>query len=150
MPQEELERPQDVAQVFRDQQLPRIPHPQEGQRAGIAARAGGLPEAPPERREDRQHGVTEVRGEPRLFACGQFGLTLTYRYQRGALGIALTFPVASAFGAAMGSLFPIFYVSTSTVLLQAACALAVGLIAALLPGRRAARLNIVEGLRSVG
>ena len=79
-----------------------------------------------------------------------YGESLVIAGIGGALGIALTFPVASAFGAAMGSLFPIFYVSTSTVLLQAACALAVGLIAALLPGRRAARLNIVEGLRSVG
>lgn len=79
-----------------------------------------------------------------------YGESLVMAGIGGALGIALTFPVASAFGAAMGSLFPIFYVSASTVLLQAACALAVGLIAALLPGRRAARLNIVEGLRSVG
>ncbi|HJW03865.1 MAG TPA: FtsX-like permease family protein [Azospira sp.] len=79
-----------------------------------------------------------------------YGESLVMAGIGGALGIALTFPVAAAFGAAMGSLFPIFYVSTSTVLLQAACALAVGLIAALLPGRRAVRLNIVEGLRSVG
>lgn len=79
-----------------------------------------------------------------------YGESLVMAGLGGAIGIALTFPVAAAFGAAMGSLFPIFYVSSSTVLLQAVCALAVGLIAALLPARQAARLNIIEGLRSVG
>jgi len=67
----------------------------------------------------------------------------------GGLGIALTFPVAAAFAQAMGTLFPIFFISGTTVLLQAACALGVGLIAAWFPSRRAARIPIVEGLRSV-
>jgi len=67
----------------------------------------------------------------------------------GGLGIALTFPVAAAFAQAMGTLFPIFFVSAHTVLLQAVCAVGVGLIAAWFPSRRAARIAIVEGLRSV-
>jgi putative ABC transport system permease protein len=50
----------------------------------------------------------------------------------------------------MGTLFAVFKVSLETVLLQVACAIAVGLIAAALPARRAARVRIVEGLRAIG
>lgn len=67
----------------------------------------------------------------------------------GLIGIGLTFPVATAFAAKMGTLFPVFNVSQATVLLQAGCALTVGVVAALLPMRRVARLAIVDGLRAV-
>ena len=36
----------------------------------------------------------------------------------GVLGVLLTFPLAAAFADAMGSLFPIFFVSEETVLMQ--------------------------------
>ena len=68
----------------------------------------------------------------------------------GGIGILLTLPIADAFGSAMGSLFPIFQVSSGTILLQTLCALGVGLIAALFPAWRAARVRIVEGLRAIG
>ena len=68
----------------------------------------------------------------------------------GTLGILLTLPIADAFGSAMGSLFPVFQVSTATILLQAACVLGVGLIAALFPAWKAATVRIVEGLRAIG
>jgi putative ABC transport system permease protein len=58
--------------------------------------------------------------------------------------------VADWFGARMGTLFPVFRVSGETVALQAACAAAVGLAAAALPVRRAARVRIIEGLRAIG
>jgi putative ABC transport system permease protein len=67
----------------------------------------------------------------------------------GLLGILLTFPLAEAFGSAMGTLFPVFNVSESTVLMQVAAALAIGLIAAGVPAWRAARIRIVDGLRAV-
>jgi putative ABC transport system permease protein len=67
-----------------------------------------------------------------------------------AIGVALTFPVGHWFASKMGTLFPVFEVSDETVMLQLACALAVGTIAALLPARRAARVRIVEGLRAIG
>jgi putative ABC transport system permease protein len=78
------------------------------------------------------------------------GESLAIALGGGALGVALTFPVADAFAQQMGSLFPVFRVSPQTVALQAACALAVGLVAALFPGWRAARVRIVDGLRSIG
>jgi putative ABC transport system permease protein len=68
----------------------------------------------------------------------------------GALGIAATFPVAAWFSRAMGSLFPVFQVSVQTVLLQGACVLLVGLVAAAAPGLRAARVRVAEGLRAAG
>jgi putative ABC transport system permease protein len=69
----------------------------------------------------------------------------------GALiGIALTFPVGAWFAAQVGTLFPVFEVSGQTVALQLACALGVGILAALIPGRRAASVRIVEGLRAIG
>jgi putative ABC transport system permease protein len=67
----------------------------------------------------------------------------------GAIGIALTFPVASAFGGALGTLFPVFFVSEDTVLLQVAAAVLVGVVAALIPAWRAAHVKIVDGLRAV-
>jgi putative ABC transport system permease protein len=68
----------------------------------------------------------------------------------GLLGVAVTFPVASAFADAMGTLFPIFYVSEQTVAMQLAAALLVGVMAAGIPAWHAARVRIVDGLRAVG
>ena len=67
----------------------------------------------------------------------------------GVLGVLLTFPLAAAFADAMGSLFPIFFVSEETVLMQVAAAVVVGLVAAALPAWRTSRLAIVDGLRAV-
>jgi putative ABC transport system permease protein len=66
------------------------------------------------------------------------------------LGIALTFPVAQAFGAATAKLFAVFKVSGLTVLMQLGCALVVGIAAGIAPGFRAAHVKIVDGLRSIG
>ena len=61
-----------------------------------------------------------------------------------AIGIALTFPVGDWFAAQVGTLFPVFEVSGQTVALQIACALGVGVLAAIVPGRRAATVKIVD------
>jgi putative ABC transport system permease protein len=79
-----------------------------------------------------------------------FGESLAIALVGAGLGVALTFPVAAWFGAEMGQFFPVFEVSGATVALQLACAAAVGVAAALVPGRRAARVKIVEGLRAIG
>ena len=79
-----------------------------------------------------------------------FGESMAIAVIGAALGIAATFPVSAAFAAKMGTLFPVFEVSGETVALQIGCALVVGVAAALLPGRRAARVKIVEGLRAIG
>ncbi len=67
----------------------------------------------------------------------------------GIVGIVLTFPLAEIFGKQMGTLFPVFFVSQTTVLMQLAAALAIGIIAAGVPAWRAARIRIVDGLRAI-
>ncbi|MBT9613800.1 MAG: ABC transporter permease [Burkholderiales bacterium] len=79
-----------------------------------------------------------------------FGESVAIALIGAAIGIALTFPIAQAFGNAMGTLFPIFYVAQETVVMQVGAALIVGLVAAVAPSWRAATVNIVKGLRSVG
>jgi putative ABC transport system permease protein len=66
------------------------------------------------------------------------------------VALVLTRPVAAAFHRATPALFARFDVSTRTLQMQALCAFAVGLIAALAPMARAARVRIVDGLRHVG
>ena len=68
----------------------------------------------------------------------------------GLLGVALTFPIAGAFSRALGTFFPVFNLSGTTIVTQIACAITVGIIAALFPMRRAATVPIVDGLRSIG
>jgi len=68
----------------------------------------------------------------------------------GAIALAMTRPLAAAFHRAASGMFARFDVSPQTLQSQAVCALAVGLIAALAPMARAARVRIVEGLRHVG
>jgi putative ABC transport system permease protein len=79
-----------------------------------------------------------------------FGESLVVAAAGGLAGVALTFPVARLFAAQTGTLFAIFEVSAATVAMQAGCALAVGLGAALLPARRAVSVRIADGLRAVG
>jgi len=79
-----------------------------------------------------------------------FGESLTIALAGGAAGVALTFPVATAFAERMGTLFPVFNVSRETVWMQLAAALTVGCAAAIVPAVRASRVRIAEGLRAVG
>jgi putative ABC transport system permease protein len=87
---------------------------------------------------------------PSFLAGLIFGESLAIAGAAGALGIALTFPISRRFAQAMGTLFPVFEVSGSTVALQLACACAVGALAAVLPAWRAARVPVAEGLRNIG
>jgi putative ABC transport system permease protein len=88
---------------------------------------------------------------PWFVAALIFGEALMLTMLGALLGIILTFPIAKAFAASpAGTIFVAFRVSETTVLLQFACALAVGVIAALVPSVRSANVKIVDGLRHVG
>ncbi|NVD98701.1 ABC transporter permease [Massilia sp. BJB1822] len=87
---------------------------------------------------------------PGYLAALIFGESMLLALAGAALGILLLFPVAAAFAAAMGTMFPVFQVSPLTVALQLLSAMAVGLVAGIAPTLRATRVNIVEGLRSIG
>jgi len=79
-----------------------------------------------------------------------FGESMLIAGLGGALGILATLPVVAGFGAVMVKLFPVFQVSTVTLALQVGAALVVGLVAATVPGWRAGRVRIAEGLRAIG
>jgi putative ABC transport system permease protein len=68
----------------------------------------------------------------------------------GAIAIGLTPPVAARLAELSATLFPSLIVSVRTVIFQALAALVVGVLAAVLPMRQAARVNIVNGLRALG
>ena len=86
---------------------------------------------------------------PGFLAVLIFGESLLICLLGGGLGMALTGPAAQGFKSAVG-IFPIFSVSDHTIALQAACALTVAVVSALVPAVRAARVRIVDGLRAIG
>ena len=88
---------------------------------------------------------------PGFVAALVFGEAMALALIGAGLGILLTFPAAQAFAASpAGAVFAIFKVSANTVLLQIACAVVVGVVAALVPGWRSANIRIVDGLRHAG
>lgn len=78
-----------------------------------------------------------------------FGESLLIALIGGALGVAATFPLAKAFVGVTGTLFPVFNISHTTLLLQMLASLGVGAIAAIWPAWRMSRIDIVQGLRHV-
>ena len=90
-------------------------------------------------------------GEPcSPFGVGRGGAGGVDRLLRrcGGIGIAAGAPVAAFFKQAVG-IFPIFEISNHTMWMQAACAAVVAVAAAIVPAVQAARVRIVEGLRSI-
>lgn len=79
-----------------------------------------------------------------------YGESMVISLVGAVIGIMVTFPVAHEFSKVVGTLFPVFRVSFETLGMQATAAVAVGFTAAVLPAFRAARVSIVEGLRSIG
>jgi putative ABC transport system permease protein len=86
---------------------------------------------------------------PGFLAALVFGESLLIALAGGATGIALLYPAASGFAAQLGTMLPVFEVAPLTVLMQLLASVAVGAVAAIAPTIRAARVNIVDGLRAV-
>ena len=87
---------------------------------------------------------------PGFLALMIFGESLLLSLFGAAIGIVMLFPFAAFLGKVMGTMFPVFEVSQLTVIQQMLAALAIGAVAAIAPTLRAVRVNIVEGLRSIG
>jgi len=79
-----------------------------------------------------------------------FGESLFIALLGGLLGVAGTFPAAHWIETELSQFFPIFTISSSTILLQLSAALAVGLVAGIFPTWRGATIRIAEGLRRIG
>lgn len=78
-----------------------------------------------------------------------FGESLVIALIGGGAGLLLTLPIAAAFAKAVGTLFPTFMVSQTTMLLQILASLIVGVVAAAWPAWKMSRIDIVNGLRHV-
>ncbi len=78
-----------------------------------------------------------------------FGESLLLSLLGGGLAIALTFPLTRLFVSQTGTLFPIFHVSATTVVMQLLASVVVGVVAAAWPAWKMARIDVVQGLRHV-
>ena len=78
-----------------------------------------------------------------------FGESLVIALIGGGAGLMLTLPIAAGFAKAVGTLFPVFMVSQTTMLLQILASLIVGIVAAAWPAWKMSRIDIVNGLRHV-
>jgi putative ABC transport system permease protein len=79
-----------------------------------------------------------------------WGESLTLTAAGGAVGMGLTFPAARYFESQLGQFFPVFQVSATTLLLDAAAIVVVGVAASVVPTWRAATVNVVAGFRHLG
>jgi putative ABC transport system permease protein len=98
-----------------------------------------------------EYAVLKTLGfRPRHLAGLIVGESLLLAMVGGVLGLALSFPVIGFFPKDVEQYFPGLYISRVTILVGLATALAVGLLAALVPAWRAARVGIATALRRVG
>jgi putative ABC transport system permease protein len=99
----------------------------------------------------REYAMLKAIGfSPGYVARLILGESVMIAFVGGATAIGLTPPVAARLAELSATLFPSLIVSVNTVILQALAALVVGVLAAVLPMRRAARVSIVNGLRALG
>lgn len=78
-----------------------------------------------------------------------FGESLMIAVIGGAIGIAMTFPLAIGFLHQTNNLFKVFEVSQTTMVYQGIAAVIVGLISAAWPAWKMSNIDIVQGLRHV-
>ncbi|WMW81992.1 FtsX-like permease family protein [Undibacterium cyanobacteriorum] len=78
-----------------------------------------------------------------------FGESLVIALIGGGAGMLLTLPIAAGFAKAVGTLFPVFVVSETTMALQVLACLVVGVVAAAWPAWKMSRIDIVNGLMHV-
>ena len=79
-----------------------------------------------------------------------FGESIFIAMLGGLAGVLLTFPAAGWLESTLSQFFPVFEIATSTILLQFAAALLVGIVAGIFPTWRGATIRIAEGLRRIG
>lgn len=78
-----------------------------------------------------------------------FGESLFMAVLGGAIGLAISYPIAKLVAVALSSFFPVFGVKLMTLGYAVLSALVVGLLAAIFPTMKAVRTPIVDGLRIV-
>jgi putative ABC transport system permease protein len=88
--------------------------------------------------------------KPRQLAELILGESLLLAAMGGLLGVALTFPMVYFFKTRLGKYFRVFPLTNTTLALGLIIALAVGILAAILPAWRASRVGVAQALRRVG
>lgn len=88
--------------------------------------------------------------KPGVVAAMIMGEAMLLAFIGAGIGMLLTPPVVRGFHALTVSVFARMPLVPETFALQAACAIAVGVVAGVVPAFRAARVKIVDGLRHVG
>ncbi|MEW6660660.1 MAG: ABC transporter permease [Thermodesulfobacteriota bacterium] len=98
-----------------------------------------------------EYAVMKAMGfKPRFLTLTIMGESLALALLGGLLGLALTPLIVLALPASVMQYFGVFNVTTATLAIGLGVSLAVGILAALLPAWRAARVGIAAALRRVG
>jgi putative ABC transport system permease protein len=98
-----------------------------------------------------EYAVLKTMGfKARHLTCLILGESLILALAGGLLGEVLTFPAVHLFKTQLSQYFRVFPLTRATLILGLAVALMVGLLAALLPSWRAARVSIAEAMGKVG
>jgi putative ABC transport system permease protein len=87
---------------------------------------------------------------PRHLASLILGESLLLAAMGGLMGLAMTFPMVYFFKTRLGKYFRVFPLTNTTLALGLIIALAVGVLAAILPAWRASRVGVAQALRRVG
>lgn len=104
------------------------------------------------RERTREYAVLKTLG----FSGGHLiafiaGESLVISFLGALVGLALLVPMVSSFEAVMPKgFFPVFYIEAGTWVLAGSSAMAVGVVAAIVPIQRALQTRIVDGLRFIG
>jgi putative ABC transport system permease protein len=97
-----------------------------------------------------EYAVLKTLGFQSFHVAGLiFGESLFLAVSGGLLGIILAFPICSLVAIPMSTFFPIFNISTVTLVWGISFSLLVGLVAGAFPASKALRTPIVDGLRII-
>ncbi len=103
------------------------------------------------RERQGEYAVLKTMGfRPRHLVGLILGESLLLALAGGLVGLCLTFPAVQVFKSQLGQYFRVFPLTRLTLALGLGVALGVGVLAALLPAWRAARVGIAAALRRVG
>jgi putative ABC transport system permease protein len=99
----------------------------------------------------REYAVLKTLGFSTVHIVGLIGgESMLIALLGGLLGLAMTFPAVEGFAKAFPTWFPIVVVEPLTIVLAFGSACLAGFIAALFPSIKIARMDIIDGLRTLG
>ncbi len=79
-----------------------------------------------------------------------FGESIVIAMTGGIAGVALTFPAAHWIETELSQFFPVFSITSQTIMMDLAAALVVGVVAGIFPTWRGSTIRIADGLRRIG